>query len=430
MRLSLRFAVIASTLVAASGCGDAGDADPSMADAGGDEYVAPEATLEWEKVEIPGTVCGDGSPYKFFISRSIGGTNSDNLLIYMEPGGACWDYPSCAGDRGIRGAANPDGIPDDHMTGGDGGVPWSQAAPLLRRNQVENPAWDWTLVFIPYCTGDVHAGDRTITYVDEDTGEELPWHHNGRANVQAAIDWLDGEYSTVPQMLVTGCSAGGAGAISNYYFFRHGITGADRGYLLADSGPIFPAAGPDDWSYELHQEIKEAWGVGDLLDSEFPQYDLSDFGNINELLAQEFPDDRLVHAFFQMDYNYSLYSYERFQFNGDDGERAGLDPSTDEYREWIYTMWWEDTLALRERLDDLDNFAYYLPFYREFNDSHCLTPLTWGGTEIEEDDMDLQTYTEHLLNDAEPLRSHFEDSCDDPARYDDEAYAALTPKCQ
>ncbi|MFW5925766.1 MAG: pectin acetylesterase-family hydrolase [Myxococcota bacterium] len=416
------FRVMTLSAVVAVGAA-CGDDDP------GETYVAPEAFLGWEKVEIPGTVCGDGSQYKFFVDRSVGGSNSDKLLIYMEPGGACWDYPSCAGDRGIRGAANPDGIPDDHMTGGSG-TPWDVASPLLRRNEEENPAWDWTMVFIPYCTGDVHAGDRTIVYDDDETGDELEWHHNGRANVQGAVEWLDEEYPEVPQMLLTGCSAGGAGAVANYYFFRNGVTGADRSYMLADSGPIFPAAQETDYSWPLHQEIKEAWGVGALLDEQFPQYDLSDFGNINELLAAEFPNDRLAHTYYQMDYNYSLYSYERFQF---DPPYDALEPGSDEYRERIYTMWSEDSIALQERLDDLDNFAYYLPFYRPFNDSHCLTPLTWDGTEIEEEDMDLQDFTEHLLDDREPLQSHFEESCEDPERDpempEDDHLAGLHPKC-
>jgi hypothetical protein len=36
-------------------------------------------------------------------------------VVSVEPGGACWDYESCSGAGGIRGAANPHGIPDDHM---------------------------------------------------------------------------------------------------------------------------------------------------------------------------------------------------------------------------------------------------------------------------------------------------------------------------
>lgn len=394
--------MVALALLSVLGCDDvdAGPLDP--ADGGSPPYREPEPGRRWEKVEIPGTVCGDGSPYKFFINRSVGGTHSNNLMIYMEPGGACWDRASCV-DGTARGAANPDGIPDDHMDF------WSVASPLLIDNPNFNPVWDWTFVFIPYCTGDVHAGTHTAVYPDESGDDpDVEWHHQGHTNVKAIIEWLDGEYPAVPQMLLTGCSAGGAGSIANYYFFRQGLTGLDRGYMLNDSGPIFPAAEDDEsaWSRELHDEIKEVWGVQELLDEHFPDYDTSDFGNINDLLAEEFPQDRLATTFYQMDYNYSLYSYERFHF--DEGPAVG----TPEYRESIYTMWYEDTLALQERLHQVDNHAYYLPLWRELNDSHCLTIVGWDGTEITEAGLDLHDYVWHLLDDDEPLESYFEQSCD------------------
>src|SRR4051812_7146317 len=67
---------------------------------------------KWEKIEPPGVVCGNNTPYKFFANFS---DTSDNLVVVLEPGGACWDYDSCTGANGIRGAANVNGLPDDHF---------------------------------------------------------------------------------------------------------------------------------------------------------------------------------------------------------------------------------------------------------------------------------------------------------------------------
>ena len=53
----------------------------------------------WEKVELPGTVCGNDSQYKIWVNWS---NDSDNLVVVLEPGGACWDYDSCTGNAGIR----------------------------------------------------------------------------------------------------------------------------------------------------------------------------------------------------------------------------------------------------------------------------------------------------------------------------------------
>jgi len=88
----------------------------------------------WEKVEPPGAVCSDGSQYKFFVSYS---NQSDNLVVMFEPGGACWDYPSCSGAQGVRGAANPNGIPDDH---------WQLApfiSPFVNPNYMDSPTTTW-----------------------------------------------------------------------------------------------------------------------------------------------------------------------------------------------------------------------------------------------------------------------------------------------
>ena len=79
----------------------------------------------------------------------------------------------------------------------------------------------------------------------------------------------------------------------------------------------------------------------------------------NELLAQEFPNDRMAITYFLRDYNYSRFSYERF-FEGID--KAG-----------ILDKWGEDTQLLVEQYDQFDNLGYYIPYFRTLNDSHCTT---------------------------------------------------------
>jgi hypothetical protein len=144
----------------------------------------------WEKVALPGTQCGNGSQYKFFARR----TASPNVLFFFEGGGACWDYDTCSGRAGILGAANPNGIADDYMTqftakyvspivnGADPGLPLRARTDLVTK--------DWNIVYMPYCTGDVHIGNRHATYTDP-TGAQPPlaWNHAGYTNTLAAIAW-------------------------------------------------------------------------------------------------------------------------------------------------------------------------------------------------------------------------------------------------
>ena len=371
---TLRLFALSTALLAPLGCGSD---DPGIQNPVRERYDV------WEKVEIPGTVCGNGSQYKFFTKFS---DKTDNLVVVFEPGGACWDYASCTGQGGIRGAANPNGLEDDHYEL----APF--ISPFLQREDPTSPTSDWNMVYVPYCTGDVHTGNNVITYVDEiGDGPDVEFHHKGHDNVQQVIGWLDEKFTHVPKLLATGCSAGGAGAITNYYFLRNGVTSAQKAYLLDDSGPIFPSSG---FSQPLHEKIRSSWNVDSILTALPSGFNVQDFGSINTALADQFPDDRLATTFFRRDYNFSLYSYERFY---------NFPP-----KEEIMEMWEADTQLLVAQYDTRDNLGYYIPYWRDLNDSHCTTVINFVGSEIEAQGMDLGTWTRDLLDDDAPFVSVIE----------------------
>ena len=61
-------------------------------------------------------------------------------------------------------------------------------------------------------------------------------------------------------MLTTGCSAGGAGSLTNYANLRQDIA-PNRGYLINDSGPVYTALAGDNQaypSYPLQTLIRQA----------------------------------------------------------------------------------------------------------------------------------------------------------------------------
>ncbi len=340
---------------------------------------------EWLKVELPDTLCGNGTQYKFFVNYV---EESSDLMVLFEPGGGCWDFDSCSGKEGVLGAANPEGIPDDHMQGLIG-----HHTPLLDRNADDNPVRDWNMVFVPYCTGDVHTGNAVETYADPLGVEpDLEFHHAGHANVQAVTGWIAEQFPAIPRLFVTGCSAGGAGTLANYWFLRTG-TNSEHGYMLDDSGPIFPMSAN---SQPLHDTIRDSWNIDSILET-VPQFSElgEDFGAINGLLAEAFPADRLATAFFRRDYNFSRYSYERF--------------FPDITKDEIHARWWEDTQALMAQYDGYDNLAYFIPYWRSINSSHCTIILTWEGTEIQEaGDVNVGDFITTLLDDEAPLQSFVE----------------------
>jgi hypothetical protein len=356
----------------------------------------------WQKVEPPDTFCGNGTEYKFFVNYS---TSSNNVMLTFEPGGACWDYASCAGDGGLRGAANPDGISDDHMF-----LEWD-TLPFHRRDAL-NPLRDWNVVFVPYCTGDLHTGKNVVSYENPDpSGAPLEFRHDGHRNVERVIEWIAETFTTIPKLLVNGCSAGGAGALTNYHFIRRGLGDAVQcSYLLDDSGPLFPSAGN---SAALHAKVREAWNLDPLIEeavADFPGVDpeavKADLGLINTALADKYPRDRLALAVYRLDYNYSLYSYERFHDSPSQAE--------------IHALWWEDIELLTALYDTRPNLGYFVPYYRNDNCSHCITipPVDSGvltilgqpylGSEIQEAGLDIRDYVVHLVDDTQPLESYVE----------------------
>jgi len=246
-------------------------------------------SYNWQRVALPGTICGNGSQYKFWYYDS---PTSNNMVVMFEGGGACWDYDTCSGRAGVLGASNPNGLPDNYIdgmaaryvspivNGADPGLPFR-----AKRNIATN---GWDMVYMPYCTGDVHTGNSVATYVDQ-TGANPPivWHHAGHYNTIAAANFLRSRFPSVGKLLVTGFSAGGVGTATNYYTLRRTLL-PTRGYSLNDSGPLFPAANSSAKSWALHRTIEAAWGLATIY-SEFPaSFNPANFGSATTVLATEF----------------------------------------------------------------------------------------------------------------------------------------------
>lgn len=356
------------------GCGDNTSGEEPILNPVRDAYDT------WIKIEPPGVVCGNNSQYKLFANFS---DKSDNLVVVFEPGGACWDYPSCTGKEGIRGAANPDGIPDDHYEL----APF--ISPFLSRFDDTNPSRDWNMIYVPYCTADVHTGNAVVTYTD-DVEPPVEFHHDGHDVIKQVVSYLDDSFTHVPKMLVTGCSAGGVGSLVNYRFLRNGIRAVEKGYMIDDSGPVFPSSG---FSKPLHAMIRSAWNLDSLMPEMPPSFTLDDMGTVNTALADEFPQDRLATTYFRRDMNFSLYSYERFY---------NFPPKAE-----ILAMWDADTQLLTAQYDTRDNLHYFIPYYRGINDSHCTTVINFAGSDIQDHDMTLAQWIGDFVGDK-PIESMIE----------------------
>ena len=435
----------------ALGCGD--ETTPA-------EPYVPEAYGQWLKFEPEGAVCANGSQYKYFVNFS---ETSSNLVIFLEGGGACSNYEDCSKGRPfntdcIKEPAGAECIRDNYpavylhvdelepltaiteplgVINGD--VPVDLAYPLLSSNTDINPMGDWNKVFVPYCTGDTYLGSRVQTYVDPDgVGPDVEFHHMGHQNMLRVIEDVNHMFASVPKMMIGGCSAGGVGSLNNYPFIRDGIEGAEQGYLLADSGPIVPSTllNGDPSNQRSLRAVIPIWGVDAMFES-FPMDAdriIADFGEVNAVVSELFPNDRLSVSVFERDYNFPVTVYgASFPIFS----QPETSVHTGAGRTEIYRLASEDLETLRARLDDLDNLAYYMPYYRNTNNSHCLTvtgledvgnseidfialflsdpsTATWSGTEIETADgtVTYKDFIEQVLDDSVPLTSYYEGTCE------------------
>ncbi|MEO8608247.1 MAG: pectin acetylesterase-family hydrolase [Chloroflexota bacterium] len=151
----------------------------------------------WNAI-IPGgdTLCSKGTPFSFFVHPG----KSDKLLIYFDGGGMCWDEKSCATQPSFTDAIS---VTADKISNGYGGI--------FDLNNPENPFADDSMVFVPYCTADMHMGNSIQTYGTGDKAVEI--HHNGFVNDQAALNWTYANFESPERVFITGVSAGSPGAI-------------------------------------------------------------------------------------------------------------------------------------------------------------------------------------------------------------------------
>ncbi|HQV59069.1 MAG TPA: pectin acetylesterase-family hydrolase, partial [Ilumatobacteraceae bacterium] len=107
-------------------------------------------------------------------------------------GGACFSAETCDPVAGrYKTAIGADEDPSKLATG------------IFDRTNPDNPLADYSLVFVPYCTGDVHIGN-----ADHDYGNGLTVHHRGFLNGSAALDTLAAEFPNAEHVVVAGESAG------------------------------------------------------------------------------------------------------------------------------------------------------------------------------------------------------------------------------
>jgi hypothetical protein len=236
----------------------------------------------WTWVDFPDSYCDDGTTTGIGVYNS---SKSQNLIVFMNGGGACWDYQTCY----VLNTAAHGPFQKTQFDASVAGT--SMTGTIFDRTDANNPFKDWSMVFIPYCTGDVHSGNNVATYMDNSNPPVVHmYHHVGHANVLAFLKRLGPTFPNPTKLVVSGASAGGFGSFLNYYFFRWYWPNVES-YLLDDSGPPLemgdiPPGFITSWidSWKLDQVINQTCGSPCL----------DDFSQGVPALASAFPNDRMA----------------------------------------------------------------------------------------------------------------------------------------
>jgi hypothetical protein len=202
----------------------------------GDPIEAPDD--EWTFVDFETSRCMNDTPTGIAVNPSS--TNQTDLVIFLTGGNACFNTTSCAV------TVNKDGY--DAAKFEDDPV---RDAELFSRTG-SSPISDWSFVYVPYCTGDLHFGDRKNIEVG---GQERTFR--GGVNMHEYLERLVPTFPDVTRVLLVGVSAGGLGAALNYDQVKKAFGDDVDVYLLDDSGPPMSA---DFIAPCLQQHFKDTWG--------------------------------------------------------------------------------------------------------------------------------------------------------------------------
>jgi hypothetical protein len=248
--------------------------------------LTPPAPEGWTFHAIPGSKCRDGSMGGLFLHQGM----ARKLFIFLEGGGACNNVNLCsfnqsninesfAGDGSTLIGSALGVLPDRQQPGvfteashqGKPAGVFDFANPM-------NPFKDWSAVYIPYCTGDVHAGTKT-----GDVAGLPNQHFHGHFNMKMYISRLVPTFAgKLDRVVIGGSSAGSIGAMLNYSMTQDAF-GDVPVEVIADAGLPFRDM---FWPTCLQKRWRETWGLNGALPPDCKECLSADGNGILEGLAQ------------------------------------------------------------------------------------------------------------------------------------------------
>jgi pectinacetylesterase len=240
-------------------------------------------------------LCLTGHPFQVSVRHG----SSDQVLLYLQGGGACWDYQTCY-------------VLKTATTDANGAIPIG----ALDTANPESPFKDFSIVYVPYCDGSVFTGDSTVDYSGNRT------FHHGLWNLSVAVDALKASFPHPGRIVVSGSSAGGYGTFSGYGVTRVAFPDTEI-LVLNDSGPGLQNP---DASQDVQDRVKN-WNFTDRIPKSCTDCDTQ----YTFLLNWAFARDGGLRA--------AMYSYQQdsvisffLDLNGPDYQKLLLDVTGEAHR--------------------------------------------------------------------------------------------------
>ncbi|MCS7144773.1 MAG: pectin acetylesterase-family hydrolase, partial [Archaeoglobaceae archaeon] len=239
----------------------------------------PSDGINWTKVDLPAPCVNGAGNSTFIMVRKGYGEDQNKLLIYLEGGGACMNWLTC-GPTPYRSVTT---LEPNFTT-----LSFTYRHGIFNITDLRNPFRNWTMVFVPYGTGDIHMGNRVVKYYNlSNPAQNITVYHVGYVNAIVAMRWINNS-STFSNVVVSGSSAGGFGTILHFYraseIFKKGVIAID------DAGPgtksKSPAFGMD--------VVSQRWGSN----QSFPEDSLNYFADGSLLRFTKYALERCSECIF------------------------------------------------------------------------------------------------------------------------------------
>lgn len=151
-----------------------------------------DGVTTYEFAVSSGPICLRGDPFRMAVRDQ----KSDDLVIFLQGGGACWSTFCLAIQKA------PPGIPK---------------LDLMDPGKASNPFATWNQVYLPYCDGSMFAGDADA----DDDGDGKPDRlQHGLRNLSAALDVGVAQFPHPKHIVLAGSSGGGFGTIPGIILVR------------------------------------------------------------------------------------------------------------------------------------------------------------------------------------------------------------------